>query len=43
MKEKLARLGLEPAPGTREALACVIRTETVKWAKVVPESGAKVQ
>lgn len=41
VKEKLATLGLELNPGTPEALASLIQTETVKWAKVVKESGAK--
>ncbi len=42
VREKLATLGLEPNPGTPEALAALIQTETVKWAKVVKESGAKL-
>ncbi|MBA2963264.1 MULTISPECIES: tripartite tricarboxylate transporter substrate binding protein [Ramlibacter] len=41
VKEKLATLGLEPAPGTPEQLAGMVQTEMVKWAKVVKESGAK--
>lgn len=41
VKEKLAGLGLETAPGTPEALATVMQNETAKWAKVVKESGAK--
>jgi tripartite-type tricarboxylate transporter receptor subunit TctC len=43
VKEKLAKLGLDPAPGTPEALATLIQTETVKWARVVKESGAKIE
>ncbi|MDB5891341.1 MAG: tctC [Polaromonas sp.] len=42
VKEKLAGLGLEVAPGTPDALADVIQTETAKWGKVVKESGAKL-
>ena len=42
VKEKLATLGLDPAPGTPEALATLISTETGKWARVVKESGAKL-
>lgn len=34
-------LGLDLAPGTPEALATLIQAETVKWARVVKESGAK--
>jgi tripartite-type tricarboxylate transporter receptor subunit TctC len=43
VKEKLAKLGLDPHPGTPEALATLIQTETGKWAKVVKESGAKIE
>jgi tripartite-type tricarboxylate transporter receptor subunit TctC len=41
VKEKLAALGLDAAPGTPEALATLIQSETVKWARVVKESGAR--
>lgn len=43
VKAKLAGLGLDPAPGTPEALAGLIQAETAKWAKVVRESGAKAE
>jgi len=43
VKAKLAGLGLDPAPGTPEALAGLIQSETAKWAKVVRESGAKAE
>ena len=42
VREKLATMGLDAAPGTPEALASLIQTESVKWAKVVKESGAKL-
>lgn len=42
VREKLALLGLDVAPGTPEALATFIQSETIKWAKVVKESGAKL-
>jgi tripartite-type tricarboxylate transporter receptor subunit TctC len=41
VKEKLAPLGLDPAPGTPEALAALIQAETLKWSRVVKESGAR--
>ena len=41
VREKLTALGLEVAPGTPEALAQHVQAETIKWAKVVKESGAK--
>jgi tripartite-type tricarboxylate transporter receptor subunit TctC len=41
VKEKLATLGLEAAPGTPDQLAALVQSEMTKWAKVVKESGAK--
>ncbi|MCE3270695.1 MAG: tctC [Ramlibacter sp.] len=41
VKEKLAGLGLDINTGTPEALTTLMQAETVKWAKVVKESGAK--
>ena len=41
VREKMALLGLDLAPGTPEALASFIQVETTKWANVVKESGAK--
>ena len=41
VREKMALLGLDLAPGTPEALASLIQLETAKWANVVKESGAK--
>lgn len=41
VREKMALLGLDLAPGTPEALASFIQLETAKWANVVKESGAK--
>ncbi len=42
VREKLGALGLDVAPGTPEALAALIQSETAKWARVVKESGAKL-
>ncbi len=42
VKEKLATLGLDPAAASPESLASLIQVETAKWAKVVKESGAKL-
>ena len=41
-KEKLAAQGANVAGGTPEDFAKHIQSETAKWAKVVKESGAKV-
>jgi len=43
VKEKLATLGLDPNPGTPEALMALMQAETTKWARVVKESGAKAE
>lgn len=40
--ERLAGLGAEPAPMTPEDFGRYVRQEVVKWAKVVKESGAKI-
>ena len=42
VREKLTALGLDVATGSPESLANLIQAETLKWAKVVKESGAKL-
>ena len=41
-KERLAALDFEPVGNTPEEFAAVIRKEVLRWAKVVKESGAKL-
>jgi tripartite-type tricarboxylate transporter receptor subunit TctC len=41
-RERFAQAALEPLPGTPEELAGRMRSETVKWARVIRESGARV-
>ena len=42
VKERLHTLGLEPLTSTPEQFAAYIKSETVKWARVIKESGARV-
>lgn len=43
MKRQMAALGVETLSSTPEEFAALIRSETVKWAKIVKASGAKVE
>lgn len=43
LKERLAGLGAEPGPMPADAFARYVREEITKWAKVVKDSGAKVE
>lgn len=44
VKQQLANLGIdEPAPGTPEQLAELVRGELTKWARVVKDAGVKVE
>lgn len=40
-RARLEPLGAEPAPGTATQFQAVIRSDVVKWAKVIKESGAR--
>lgn len=42
VRERLQAQGAEPVGNTPEQFAALIRAETAKWAKVVKDSGAKV-
>jgi tripartite-type tricarboxylate transporter receptor subunit TctC len=41
-KKRLAALGFDPVDNTPEQFAAYIRVEVAKWAKVIKESGARV-
>jgi tripartite-type tricarboxylate transporter receptor subunit TctC len=43
IREKLAAQGAEPAPGTPEDLARLMREDTLKWGKVIKDAGVKVE
>ena len=42
-RAQLLKNGLDPAPGTAEAFAKLLRAEIVKWAKVVKAAGIKAE
>ena len=42
-QERLATLGAQPAGGTPDQFAAVIRADTAKWSKVVKESGISTE
>ena len=42
LRERLAAIGAEPAPGTPQQFGELMRREYVKWGEVIRKSGAKV-
>jgi tripartite-type tricarboxylate transporter receptor subunit TctC len=42
VQERLATLGCEPFKGTGEQLAQIVKSDLVRWAKIVKESGARI-
>jgi tripartite-type tricarboxylate transporter receptor subunit TctC len=42
IRERFAAAALEPLPSTPDYMAQLMRTEAIKWAKVIKDSGAKV-
>ena len=43
MQQRMADLGADPARETPEQFAAFLRSEIVKWAKVIKESGATAE
>ncbi len=42
VQDRLATLGCEPFKGTGDQLAQIVKTDMVRWAKIVKDSGAKL-
>ena len=42
VKDKLAMLGCEPFKGTGEQLGAIVKSDLVRWAQIVKDSGAKI-
>ncbi|MPS26944.1 tripartite tricarboxylate transporter substrate binding protein [Pigmentiphaga sp.] len=43
IRAQFRELGVEPAPGTTQAFADFIKSETPKWTRLVKDSGARVE
>ena len=41
-RAKLAKMGMEAAPGTPDALTTLIRSDSAKWSRVVQQTGIKL-
>jgi tripartite-type tricarboxylate transporter receptor subunit TctC len=42
VQDRLATLGCEPLKGTGDQLAQIVKSDLVRWAKIVKDSGAKI-
>jgi len=42
-RERLASLAFDPVGGTAESFAAYLKTEVAKWAKVIRETGARIE
>jgi tripartite-type tricarboxylate transporter receptor subunit TctC len=42
VRERFAKLGLEPLTATPQEFGALIRSETAKWAEMIRKSGARV-
>jgi len=42
LRERLAARGADPAPGTPEQLAAMLKTDYSKWGPIVRAAGVKV-
>jgi tripartite-type tricarboxylate transporter receptor subunit TctC len=42
VQDRLATLGCEPFKGSSEQLAQIVRSDLVRWSKIVKDSGAKI-
>ena len=43
VRERMQTLGLDPAGGTPEAFAAFVKADIARWAKVIKESGVRVE
>ena len=43
IREKFAQLGLDTIVGSPEELAVIIKSDIVKWAKVIDDAGIKAE